>query len=165
MRAIGASNFGAARLAEALAASARLRVPRYESLQPLYNLYERAPYEAELEPLCRAEGIGVINFYALARGFLTGKYQPGITVDSPRAKGVEQYLGPRGDAVLTALAEVAAAHGVRQAAVALAWLLAKPGVVAPLASARTVDQLDDLLAVGDLELTADEVAALDAASA
>ena len=78
---------------------------------------------------------------------------------------MEQYLGPRGDAVLTALSEVAAAHGVRQAAVALAWLLAKPGVVAPLASARTVDQLDDLLAVGGLELTADEVAALDAASA
>ncbi len=165
VRHIAASNFTPQRLRESLEVAAAEGLPSYVATQDLYNLVDRSAYEDGLAQVVADFGLGLFPYYSLARGFLTGKYQPGITVDSPRAKGVEQYLGPRGDAVLTALAEVAAAHGVRQAAVALAWLLAKPGVVAPLASARTVDQLDDLLAVGDLELTADEVAALDAASA
>ena len=121
VRAIGASNYGAPRLAEALATSARLGLPRYESLQPLYNLMDRAPYEAELEPLCRAEGIGVINFFGLAKGFLTGKYRSEADLaKSPRGAGCKGYLTERGHRVLAALDATAQAHNATPAQVALA---------------------------------------------
>lgn len=165
VRYIAASNFEPDRLHESLDIAKAENLPPYVATQNLYNLMDRTPYETGTAPIATAYGLGFFPYYSLARGFLTGKYVPGITIDSPRAKGVQQYLGPRGDAVLAALADVAAAHGVPQSAVALAWLLAKHGITAALASARTLGQLSDLLAVGSLELTPDEVAALDAASA
>jgi aryl-alcohol dehydrogenase-like predicted oxidoreductase len=165
VRHIAASNLTAERLRESLETAKANDLPMYVATQDNYSLMERAAFEQGTAPVAAEFGIGVFPYYSLARGYLTGKYAPGITIDSPRAKGAVAYVGTRGDAVLTVLAEVAKAHGVRQATVALAWLLAKPGVVAPLASARTLDQLADLLAVGDVVLSADEVAALDAASA
>jgi len=167
VRAIGASNHSAPRLAEALAVSRRLGVPRYESLQPLYNLCDRAPYEAELEALCRSEGIGVINFYGLARGFLTGKYRSEADlVKSPRGAGVKAaYFNPRGWRVLAALDAVAARTRASQAQVALAWQMARPSVTAPIASATSVEQLRELIGAATLVLSAADIAALDAASA
>jgi aryl-alcohol dehydrogenase-like predicted oxidoreductase len=166
VRAIGASNYSAPRLAEALAVSARLGLPRYESLQPLYNLCERAPYEAELEPLCRAEGLGVINFYGLARGFLTGKYRREADLgQSPRGGGVRAYLNPRGFAILDALDAVAAARGATPAQVALAWQIARSGITAPIASATSVAQWQELAGAARLALGPADVARLDAASA
>jgi aryl-alcohol dehydrogenase-like predicted oxidoreductase len=166
VRAIGASNHSAPRLAEALAVSARLKLPRYESLQPLFNLYDRAPYEAELEPLCRAEGIGVINFFGLARGFLTGKYRSEADLGkSPRGGGVKGYLNPRGHAILAALDAVAAAHRATPAQVALAWQIARTGITAPIASATSVAQWRGLAGAARLELGADDIAQLDRASA
>lgn len=165
VRYIAASNLTAERLRESLETAKANDLPMYVATQDNYSLMERAAFEQAIAPVAAEFGIGVFPYYSLARGYLTGKYAPGITIDSPRAKGAVAYVGARGDAVLTVLAEVAEAHGVRQATIALAWLLAKPGVVAPLASARTLDQLADLLAVGDVALSADEVAALDAASA
>lgn len=166
VRALGASNFSAARLAEANAVAARLGVPRYESLQPLYNLVERPAYEAELEPLCAREQIGVINFFGLARGFLTGKYRSEADLaQSPRGGGVKQYLTPRGMAVLAALDEAAAALGATPAQVALAWQMARPTITAPIASATSVRQLHELLGAARLSLDAATMARLDAASA
>lgn len=166
VRAIGASNHGAARLAQALATSARLGLPRYESLQPLYNLMDRAAYEAELEPLCRAEGLGVINFFGLARGFLTGKYRSEADLGkSPRGGGVKGYLTERGQRVLAALDAVAQAHQARPAQVALAWQIARPGLTAPIASATSVAQWAELAGAARLALSADEIRTLDAASA
>jgi aryl-alcohol dehydrogenase-like predicted oxidoreductase len=167
VRAIGASNYGAARLAQALATSQRLGLPRYESLQPLYNLYDRAPYEAELEPLVRAEGVGVINFYGLASGFLTGKYRSTADLDkSPRgAKVGSNYLNPRGLRILAALDAVAQAHASTPAAVALAWQIARPGITAPIASATSVAQWQQLAQAAWLRLADADIAALDAASA
>lgn len=169
VRAIGASNHSAARLAEALATSARLKLPRYESLQPQYNLMERAGYEAELEPLVRREGLGVINFYGLARGFLTGKYRSSADLgQSLRGAGVKGYLSARGFAVLKALDDIAAAHERERATpaqVALAWQIARPGITAPIASATSVAQWQELAGAARLVLTAAEIAALDDASA
>ncbi len=163
VRAIGASNFAAGRLRSALAISAREGLAAYVALQPHYNLLERA-FETELAPVLAEHGLACLPYYGLARGFLTGKYRPGSpAVDSPRAEGARAYLDQRGLRVLAALDEVAAAHGVPVAAVALAWLAAQPTVAAPLASARAVDQLRDLLPVLELELSASEVAALSAA--
>jgi aryl-alcohol dehydrogenase-like predicted oxidoreductase len=163
VRAIGASNFAAGRLRSALAISAREGLAAYVALQPHYNLLERA-FETELAPVLAEHGLACLPYYGLARGFLTGKYRPGSpAVDSPRAEGARAYLDERGLRVLAALDEVAAAHGVPVAAVALAWLAAQPTVAAPLASARAVDQLRDLLPVLELELSAGEVAALSAA--
>jgi aryl-alcohol dehydrogenase-like predicted oxidoreductase len=126
VRAIGASKFSAPRLAQALATSARLRLPRYECLQPLFNLCDRAGYEAELEPLCRAEGLGVINFSSLALGFLSGKYRQHADLEkSLRGPGVQQYLNPRGWAILAALDEVAVQLQATPAQVALAWQWAR----------------------------------------
>ena len=165
VRAIGASNFTAPRLAEALAVSARLGLPRYETLQPLFNLADRAPYEAELQPLCVAEGVGVINFYGLARGFLSGKYRSEADLGkSPRGGGVKGYLNPRGHRILAALDAVAARHGATPAQVALAWQMAQPGIVAPIASATSVAQLQELLGAATLVLTAEDRHALDIAS-
>ena len=165
VRAIGASNHSAARLAEALATSRRLGLPRYECLQPLYNLYDRAPFEAELEPLVRREGLGVINFFGLARGFLTGKYRSlADLVKSPRGEGVREYLNERGMRILAALDEVAAKHDATPAAVALAWQIARPGITAPIASATSVAQFQALARAATLRLDAASIEALNRAS-
>ncbi|MBY0298617.1 MAG: aldo/keto reductase [Methylobacterium sp.] len=165
VRAIGASNFSAARLREALAVSARTGLPRYECLQPEYSLAERAAYEAELEPLCRAEGIGVISYFSLAAGFLTGKYrEAGAAAGRAREARVQPYLNPKGFALLRELDAVAAAHGATPAQVALAWLVARPGLTAPIASATTTAQLDDLIAGVRLTLDPQAIARLDQAS-
>lgn len=167
VRAVGASNYSAARLAEALAVSRRLNLPRFEVLQPDYNLVDRAGYEAELEPLCAREGLGVIPYYSLAAGFLTGKYRSEADLSkSARGSKVEKsYLNARGLRVLAAVDAVAADRKVTQAQVALAWLMARPSVTAPIASATTPAQLDELVAATRLNLGADAVARLDAASA
>ena len=166
VRAIGASNFTAARLALALDASERLGLPRYETLQPLYNLIDREPYEAELEPLIRARGLGVINFFGLARGFLTGKYRSEADLaKSPRGAGIKDYLNPRGFRILAALDEAAAAHKATPAQVALAWQMARPGIAAPIASATSVRQFEELAGAAALSLSAQTIAALDDASA
>jgi aryl-alcohol dehydrogenase-like predicted oxidoreductase len=166
VRVIGASNYSAARLKEALDVSARNGLPRYESLQPQYNLVERKDYEAELGPLCRKEQIGVIPYYSLASGFLTGKYRSKQDAGkSPRGSGATKYLDERGLRVLAALDEVASAHKASVAQVALAWLLAKPELTAPIASATSLAQLEELLGAVRLELSQEDVARLDAASA
>jgi aryl-alcohol dehydrogenase-like predicted oxidoreductase len=165
VRAIGASNFSAARLAEALATSARLGLPRYECLQPHYNLVERAVYEAELEPLCRREGLGVINFFGLARGFLTGKYRSEADLGkSPRGAGVKDYLNPRGRRILAALDELAASLRATPAQLALAWTIARPGLTAPIVSATSVAQWNELAGAARLQLDTATIEALDRAS-
>jgi aryl-alcohol dehydrogenase-like predicted oxidoreductase len=165
VRAIGASNYSAARLRAALDISARKGLPRYETLQPQYNLMERKEYEAELGPLCRKEQIGVIPYYSLASGFLTGKYRSKDDAGkSPRGSGATKYLDERGLRVLLALDDIAAGRKATVAQVALAWLLAKPELAAPIASATSVAQLHELLGAVRLELSAADVARLDAAS-
>jgi aryl-alcohol dehydrogenase-like predicted oxidoreductase len=166
VRYVAASNYTAARLAEALAVSDRAELARYVAVQTEYNLVERAGYEGELRDLCAREGLSCLPYFGLAKGFLTGKYRPGgDRVDSARAEGARAYLDERGLRVLTTLDEVAAAHRTAVAAVALAWLLAQPTVAAPIASARTPDQLEDLLPAVTLRLSDEELAALDEASA
>jgi aryl-alcohol dehydrogenase-like predicted oxidoreductase len=167
VRAIGASNLDATRLREALDVSARTGLPRYETLQPEYNLYQRKGYEAELEPLCRAEGIGVITYFSLASGFLSGKYRSEADAGkSARGQGiVEKYLNDRGFAILAALDKVSARLSATPAQVALAWLIARPGITAPIASATTLEQLGDLAKAVSLRLDADAIRELDAASA
>ena len=166
VRAIGASNFTAPRLTEALAVSATLGLPRYESLQPLYNLMERPAYEAELEKVCVDNGLGVINFFALASGFLSGKYRSEADLaKSPRGQAVKKYLTPKGLAVLDALDTVAQRLNATPAQVALAWQIARPGITAPIASATSLAQLDGLVAAARLTLDADAIRAIDAASA
>jgi aryl-alcohol dehydrogenase-like predicted oxidoreductase len=165
VRVIGASNYTASRLAEALEVSARHGLPRYETLQPLYNLVERPPYEAELKVVCEAEGIGVIPYYSLASGFLTGKYRSEADLSkSPRGGGVKKYLNTHGQTTLEALDEIAADHSATPAQVALAWLMAQPTIVAPIASATRVEQLHDILKAASLSLSAADLARLDAAS-
>jgi aryl-alcohol dehydrogenase-like predicted oxidoreductase len=165
VRYVAASNYSPERLTEALETSGRLGLTRYVALQPHYNLMERAVYEDGLRDAVAAHDLGVLPYYALAKGFLTGKYRPGAQVDSPRAQGASAYQGERGDRVLTALGRVADAHGVPVAAVALRWLADRPTVVSPIASGRSVEQLADLLPMQDLVLTEEERQALDAASA
>ena len=165
VRAIGASNFTAARLAEANAVAAKLGVPRYECLQPHYNLVERKVYEDELEPLCRAQQVGVINFFGLARGFLTGKYRSEADLaKSIRGGGVKKYLEPHPMRVLAALDAVAADLKATPAQVALAWQMARPGITAPIASATGVAQLQELMGAARLVLSPAQIGALDAAS-
>jgi aryl-alcohol dehydrogenase-like predicted oxidoreductase len=166
VRAIGASNYDAPRLAEALAVSAAKKLPRYETLQPHYNLYDRADYERALEPLVLKEGIGVIPYYSLASGFLTGKYRsPADFKKSPRGGGMSSRLNERGLRILKALDDVSARLNATPAQVALAWLMARPSITAPIASATNMDQLKDLIAAVHLKLDADATKALDAASA
>jgi aryl-alcohol dehydrogenase-like predicted oxidoreductase len=166
VRAIGASNHTAPRLAEALAVSAAKGLHRYESLQPHYNLYERKGYEEALEPLVLKEGLGVIPYYSLASGFLTGKYRPGGDfTQSPRGAGVKAMLNPRGLRILAALEEVAARTKSTPATVALAWLIARPGITAPIASATSLAQLEELIAATRLKLDAEAIKRLDTASA
>jgi aryl-alcohol dehydrogenase (NADP+) len=164
-RHIAASNYAAPRLTEALAVSAREGLPRYVALQSHYSLVDRERYEGPLRDLCAREGLPCAPYWGLARGFLTGKYRAGgPAVDSPRAAAASAYLDARGLRVLEALDEVAAAHAAPVAAVALAWLAAQPTVVAPIASARTPDQLRDLLAVAELQLTDADLSRLASAS-
>jgi aryl-alcohol dehydrogenase-like predicted oxidoreductase len=166
VRAAGASNYSAPRLAEALRASSESGLPRYECLQPEYNLYDRSGYEAELEPLCREHGLGVITYFSLARGFLAGKYRSKADLgQSPRGSGISKYLDERGRRVLAALDETAGEHRATPAQVALAWLIARPGVTAPIASATSLEQLQDLIAATRLRLDAATVDRLDEASA
>ena len=164
VRHVAESNFPADRLRESLEIARKNDLPRYLAVQDHYHLMERVRYEKELEPIVLEYGMSFLPYYSLARGFLTGKYRAGVTVESARAKGASQYIGERGDRVLAALEDVAAAHQTSMASVALAWLLAQPGVAAPLASARTTDQLDDLLAMGTVGLTDPEIQRLTDAS-
>ena len=166
VRAIGASNYSAARLSEALATSKRLGLPRYETLQPLFNLADRAPFEADLQPLCLAEGLGVINYFGLARGFLTGKYRSESDLGkSPRGAGVKAYMDDRGRRILAALDAVAAAQRATPAQVALAWQMAQPGITAPIVSATSVAQWQELAAAARLALSAAQLEHLTRASA
>ncbi len=166
VRAIGASNFAAARMSEALAVSAAHRLPRYECLQPLYNLVERPAFEAELEAVCLRHSVGVITFFALASGFLSGKYRSEADLGkSARGQGVKKYLNPRGLRVLDALEVVATRLNATPAQVALAWQIARPSVTAPIASATSLAQLADLVAAARLALDADALQGLDDASA
>ncbi|MGV9252105.1 aldo/keto reductase [Streptomyces sp. NPDC003697] len=166
VRHIAASNISAERLRASLDFSEREGLARYVALQPHYNLVSRDTYEGPLRDLAERSGLAAVPYYALASGFLTGKYRPGATVDSPRAQGAAKYLETeRGRKVLTALDEIAEAHGAPVATVALAWLAAQPTVAAPIASARTVEQLPALLGVAELTLSGQEIAKLDEASA
>jgi aryl-alcohol dehydrogenase-like predicted oxidoreductase len=165
VRTIGASNYSAARLAEALDLADSQGLPRYESLQPLYNLYDRADFENELAPLCVKRGVGVISYFSLASGFLTGKYRSQRDLAGrARGAGVGKYLNPRGSAILAALDEVAAAHSSTPASVALAWLMTRPGVTAPIASATSSEQLKALVAAAGLKLDAAQIGYLEQVS-
>ena len=167
VRAIGASNHTAPRLAQALETSAAAGLPAYQCLQPLYNLCDRAGFEEALEPLCRDKGLGVIPYYALAAGFLTGKYRSeadaGKSARGPNT--IRKYLNPRGLAILAALDEVAARVGRAPGQVAIAWMLSRPSVTAPIASATSLAQLRELLDAATLTLDADALGRLDRASA
>ena len=166
VRAIGASNYSAARLSEALAVSAANKLPRYECLQPLYNLVERPAYEAELEAVCVQQGLGVINFFALASGFLSGKYRSEADLGkSPRGQGAKKYLNAHGLRVLDALDAVAQRLNATPAQVALAWQIARPSITAPIASATSLAQLEGLVAAARLQLDADALRTIAAASA
>jgi aryl-alcohol dehydrogenase-like predicted oxidoreductase len=165
VRAVGASNYEAPRLAEALKTSAAKKLPRYESLQPLYNLSDRAAFEKELQGLCVKENVGVIPYYGLAAGFLTGKYRSAADFGkSARGGGMKKYLNERGLRILKALDGVSARLKATPARIALAWLIARPGITAPIASATNLDQMEDLIASASLRLDADAIKALDAAS-
>jgi aryl-alcohol dehydrogenase-like predicted oxidoreductase len=163
VRVLGASNFSAERLGEALRLAETQGLPRYESLQPEYNLYERSVFEGALEQVCRENQVGVITFFSLAAGFLTGKYRSEADFGkSPRGeRSMPRYMNERGMRILAALDEVAAAKGVDPAAIALAWLMHKPSVTAPIASATSLAQLDTLIAATAVKLSAAEMARLD----
>jgi aryl-alcohol dehydrogenase-like predicted oxidoreductase len=166
VRAIATSNLSPERLRASLDFSESEGLARYAALQPHYNLVSRGTYEGELRDTAARAGLAAVPYYSLASGFLTGKYRPGASVDSPRAEGAGRHLqSERGVKVLAAIDKVAGARGAEIATVALAWLAAQPTVAAPIASARTVEQLPALLAVADLELTEEELAELTAASA
>jgi aryl-alcohol dehydrogenase-like predicted oxidoreductase len=166
VRAIGASNYSAGRLAESLKVSKDKGLPAYQSLQPHYNLCERALFEPELEKVCQDAGLGVIPYYSLASGFLTGKYRSEADLaKSARGQGVKKYLDEKGFRILKALDDVAARHDANPTRVAIAWLAARPGITAPIASATSVEQLDDLIEGARLELDASAVELLDEASA
>lgn len=164
VRSVAASNYAPERLTAALGTAERLGLAGYVALQSHYNLMERAVYEDRLRDVVATAGLGLLPYYGLAKGFLTGKYRAGERIDSPRAEGARAYAGERGDRVLAALDQVAQAHGTTTAAVALRWLADRPTVVAPIASARSVEQLADLLPMQDLVLSEEQARALDAAS-
>jgi aryl-alcohol dehydrogenase-like predicted oxidoreductase len=167
IRAIGASNYTAARLSEALLFSERNGLPRYESIQPEYNLYAREPYEGGLQAVVTAQDLGTINYYALASGFLSGKYR--TAADAGKSvrgrKIVETYLNERGTRILAALDQAAEATGASATQVALAWTMAQPGITAPIASATSLAQLDDLVKAAYLTLPPEIMRSLDEASA
>ena len=164
VRAIGASNYSAERLSQAMQVSRQNHLPRYESLQPLYNLYDRAPYEQALAGVCQDHGLGVICYFSLARGFLSGKYRSEHDLSkSPRGAAVQQYLNDRGFRILATLDEIAKARNSTPARVSLAWLMARPGVT-PIASATSLEQLRDLVEATALELDQDALDRLTKAS-
>lgn len=165
VRAIGASQYKPARLRESLEASRRMHLPRYETLQPNYNLYDREEFESELLPVVQKHGLGVISFFGLAKGFLTGKYRkPADIAGRPREAGLKRFFeGGRGTRVLAALDQVADARGSTPAKVALAWVMGQPGITAPIASATSVEQLNELMDAARLTLAAEERALLDRA--
>lgn len=166
VRAIGASNYKAPRLEAALQASAKLNVPHYTSLQPLYNLYDRNDYEAELEKVCVDNNIGVITYFSLAAGFLSGKYRSEADLTkSSRGKSVKKYLNDRGLRILNALDAIAKQQQSTPAKVALAWVIARPSVTAPIASATSLEQLKDLIDATTMELDSASIATLNQASA
>ena len=166
VRAIGASNYNAERLAQALQVSKDHGLPSYQCLQPHYNLCERASFEEALEPLCLKAGIGVIPYYSLASGFLTGKYRSEQDLaKSARGQAVKKYLNERGYRILAALDEVAEHYRSTPARVALAWLMARPSITAPIASATNLEQLNDLIEATRLELDGPAIATLNRASA
>jgi aryl-alcohol dehydrogenase-like predicted oxidoreductase len=165
VRTVGASNYSAARLKESLEVSKAHQLPRYETLQPLYNLYDREVYEKELEPVCRDNNIAVINYYALAAGFLTGKYRSEKDLSkSVRGQKASRYLNERGIKILSALDESAKEYSCSLSSLAIAWLLSKSSVTAPIASATTLEQLDDILKGATLKLKDDTINRLDQAS-
>lgn len=166
VRVVGASNYAAARLSQALRVARKHGYSAFRSLQPLYNLYDRAEYEAELEPLCREKKLGVIPYFPLGAGFLTGKYRSEKDLEG-RARGehVRKYLDDRGFRILDALDQVARRYRSAPAAVALAWLIARPGITAPIASATSVDQLNELMKSLELELGPSAIDLLNRASA
>ncbi len=166
VRFIGASNFTAPRLAESLRVSREHNYPAYVSLQPEYNLYDRAGFEEELLPLCLEHNLGVLNYFSLASGFLTGKYRSQADLaKSPRGQGVKKYLDERGLRILAALDEVAARYQTIPASISIAWLLGRPGITAPIASATSREQLAALTAAVQLNLDADAMQQLNEASA
>ena len=166
VKAIGASNLTAARLRQALDVSDAKHLPRYATLQPHYNLYERASFEGELQALCARENLGVITYFSLAAGFLTGKYRSEADFGkSARGPGMKKFLNPRGMKILAALDAVSARVRATPAQIALAWLTARLGVTAPIASATNPDQLSEILRAATLELDAEAMTALDRASA
>jgi len=166
VRAIGASNYSGERLREALHSSKQLGLPSYQSLQPNYNLYERAGYESGLEAVCRENGLGVIPYFSLASGFLTGKYRSEADLaTSKRGQFVKKYLNDRGFRILRALDEVAREIHSTPAKISLAWLIARPGITAPIASATTLEQLKDLIGATELKLDQAVIERLNNASA
>jgi aryl-alcohol dehydrogenase-like predicted oxidoreductase len=165
VREIGASNFSAARLAASLKISTVKSLPRYQSLQPKYSLVERTEFEGPLEELCLTEKIGVIGYYSIASGFLTGKYRSKAdTAGRARGPGVEKYLNDYGFGVIAALDDVAKRYNAKPVQIAIAWLIARPSVTAPIASATNVDQLTELLKAAEIKLDADAIQQIDAAS-
>ncbi len=166
VRAIGASNYTADRLTQALEVGTRPGYPSYQCLQPLYNLYDRADYETELEPLCLEKGVGVIPYFSLASGFLTGKYRSEKDLENrPRGEMVKKYLNERGFHILDALDQVASQYHSAPAIVSLAWLIARPSITAPIASATSLDQLTDLIEATNLALDPSSIELLNLASA
>lgn len=166
VRAVGASNYSAERLAQALQVSNLHGLPSYQSLQPEYNLYDRAEYETRLEPVCRKNGLGVITYFSLASGFLTGKYRSENDLSkSQRSQFVKKYLNDRGFGILRALDEAAKEHHSTPAKIALAWLVQRPSVTAPIASATNLEQLNDLIEATELRLDHSTLESLNKASA
>ena len=167
VRAIGASNFSAERLKNALDVSRSKGLPRYESMQPEYSLVERSGYEGALQRVCEENDVGVITFFSLAAGFLTGKYRSEVDFGkSPRgSRSIPKYMNPRGMRILACLDEIAAESRTEPAAIALAWLMAKPSITAPIASATKPEHVATLLAATKLELTKNQIERLDTASA
>ncbi|PRD58361.1 aldo/keto reductase [Phyllobacterium myrsinacearum] len=166
IKSIGASNYDANQLRAALDTAKADGLPRYDVLQPEYNLYDRAGYDGALRDLCMAEDIGVITYFSLARGFLSGKYRSEADLgQSQRGGAVKAYLNARGYRILAALDAIAAKHGAKQAEIALAWIIAREGVTAPIASATSLQQLESLIKAASLTLDTADIAELDKASA
>ena len=166
VREIGASNFTATRLREALDASSDEGLPRYQSLQPLYNLVERSEYEREMEDLCIKENVGVISYFSLASGFLTGKYRSASDLEGQtRGPHVQKYMNEDGFRVVKTLQEVAEKHNAKPGQAALAWLIARPSITAPIASATNLEQLEELVSAAELNLDAEDINKIDQASA
>ncbi|SFI93837.1 Predicted oxidoreductase [Phyllobacterium sp. CL33Tsu] len=166
VKSIGASNLDAQQLRAALDVSRETGLPRYDVLQPEYNLYDRKSYDGPLRDLCMAEHIGVITYFSLARGFLSGKYRSEADLGkSARGGGIKDYLNPRGFRILAALDDIAAKHKAKPAEIALAWIMQREGVTAPIASATSLEQLDSLIKAASINLSAEDVTQLDKASA